>query len=311
MLKNNDDKPVEKSSGREDEIDLRELIKIFIKRKWWFIGTFIIVLIAALAFTFFKTPEYSVTSILKISSVSPSGTIMEYYPELASNLKIGTVNEVVIELKSATYIDKVSKYIGSNISKNDLNKAINITVDEKNQLITITTKYNNPNISYKINKFLVDEYIKDKNLAFTKTYKELLEKIDKSIKNTKEEIEKISKQAGQSLIEFNLKLMRELQNQQEGNIYFGGVNYVSPILARMLDSKYSLLKELEKIKNVLLENEKFYTNQIELIENPEMPVEPAETNYKRNIIISLFLAIILGFGVVFVVDYFVNLKKHR
>lgn len=57
----------EKKQIREDEIDLKELFRVFIRRKWWFVGTFIIVLVPGLLFTFTRTPEYSSTSTLRIS----------------------------------------------------------------------------------------------------------------------------------------------------------------------------------------------------------------------------------------------------
>jgi len=42
----------EKKNIKEDEIDLREIFMIFIKRKWWFIGSILIILIIGLLYVF-------------------------------------------------------------------------------------------------------------------------------------------------------------------------------------------------------------------------------------------------------------------
>jgi len=39
---------------KEDEIDLIELFRIFIKRKWWFIGSVLIILVAGLLYVFIQ-----------------------------------------------------------------------------------------------------------------------------------------------------------------------------------------------------------------------------------------------------------------
>ncbi|MBC7334554.1 MAG: hypothetical protein H5T85_08950 [Actinobacteria bacterium] len=236
---------------------------------------------------------------------------MEYFPELASKLNIGTVNDVAFELKSTALIDKVIKSMGSEISKNDLDKAINVSVDEKNQIITVTTKTSDPLLSYKINKFLVDAYVGEKTSKLTEAYQELLKRVEETIADTSEEIEKLSTQTEQNLIDTNLKIIKELEDRETGNVYFAGINYISPFLLEELKSKCAVRDDLEKIKFILLENEKFFTEKIEILTYPEVPVEPTETNYRRNILISLFLAIILGCGVVFVANYFISLKKHN
>lgn len=311
MDKESNTKEKSHSQGKysEDEIDLRELFQIFVKRKWWFVGTFIVVLIAGLLFTFLQTPEYSSTSNLKISDSYYIETLMKYFPELASKLNIGTVNDVAVELKSTALTDKVIKSMGSEISKNDLDKAINVSVDEKNQIITVTTKHSNPLLSYKINKFLVETYVGKKTSELTEVYQEFLKRVEEAIANTSEEIKKLSTQTEKNLIDTNLKIIEELENRETGNVYFSGINYVSPVLLGELNSKWSACNELEKIKFILSENEKFFTSKIEVIKYPEIPGGPAETNYRRNILISLFLAIILGCGVVFVANYFASLKK--
>ncbi|GAG62206.1 unnamed protein product, partial [marine sediment metagenome] len=122
-----------KATIKEDEIDLRELFRIFIKRKWWFIGTFVIVLIAGLLFTFLNTPDYTSTSMLKVKEdyyldSIYMDSISEYFPAEASELKIGSLNDVATELKLSNTLDEVIKDLNYDIDRNDLDKAINISV---------------------------------------------------------------------------------------------------------------------------------------------------------------------------------------
>ena len=86
----------------EDEIDLREIFRVFVKRKWWFIGIFIVVLIAGLLFTFLKTQEYTSTrqrlielNLDQAGSVLSTSLAQTVFPEIGlkpSSLMIPAIN---------------------------------------------------------------------------------------------------------------------------------------------------------------------------------------------------------------------------
>ena len=73
----------ENSKNEVTEIKLIDLIKVFIRRKWWFIGAFIIIFIAGILFTFLRTPQFSLTSTLVVSGITPDyyGSCMQLFPE--------------------------------------------------------------------------------------------------------------------------------------------------------------------------------------------------------------------------------------
>ena len=54
------------SNSNNDTIGFRQISGFFMKSKWWFIGTFLIILIGGLLFTFLKSPEYSSSFQVKI-----------------------------------------------------------------------------------------------------------------------------------------------------------------------------------------------------------------------------------------------------
>jgi len=299
-----------KDIASEDEIDLRELFKIFIKRKWWFIGTFIVVLIAGLLFTFLNTPEYSSTSMLKVKEDYFLDSIGEYFPEEASELKIGSLNDVATELKLSNTLNEVIKDLNYDIDRNDLDKAINISVDEEKEILTLATTYNDPEITYKINKTLLDAYKREKNLEFSEAYGRILQKIETKLINIQEEIDKLSESAEEYIIGFNVKILSEIE-KSGSNIPFIGTNYISPEIAGKLNYNLLVYSDLKEISYILTENKDLFVNKVEVIEGPEVSDVVADTNYGRNIAISIFLALIVGFMMVFIVNYLVSLRKYK
>jgi len=297
-----------KATVKEDEIDLRELFRIFIKRKWWFIGTFVIVLIAGLLFTFLNTPEYSSASMLKVKEDYYLDSISRYFPEEAYELRIGSLSDVSIELKLSETLNDVTKALNYDIDRNDLYKAINISIDKEKEILMLTTVYSDPEIAYRINKTLLDVYTEEKNSEFSKTYDKLIQKIETKLASIQEEIDELSIEAEEYMIDFNFKIINKLE-KSGSNMYFSGVNYVPPIILNKLNSKYLIYNDLEKINSNLLENKEFFVNKVEILESPEISDNPTDTSYKRNVIVSLFTAIIVGFMVVFAVNYFASSKN--
>jgi len=298
----------EKKNIKEDEIDLRELFRIFIKRKWWFIGTFIVVLVVGLLFTFLKTQEYTSTSILKVKEDYYLDSISMYFPEEASELKIGSLNDVSIELKLSKTLNNIIRALDYDIDKDDLDKTIGISIDEEKEILTLATTYNDPEIAYKINKTLLDIYKREKNSEFNEAYDRLLQKIEAGLIDTQKKIEELSGRAEEYIIGFNVKLLNEIE-KSGSDIPFSGSDYTSPEIAGKLNHNLTVYNDLEKINCIITENKELFVNKIEVIENPEISDVVAEANYIRNVLITIFLAIIMGFIVVFLANYFISLKK--
>jgi len=300
----------EKKNIKEDEIDLRGLARIFISRKWWFIGTFIVVLVAGLLFTFLHTSEYSSTSILKVKEDYYLDSISMYFPKEASELKIGSLNDVSIELKLSKTLNNIIRALDYDIGKDDLDKAINVSIDKDKEILIITTVYNDAEVTYKINKTLLDVYKREKNSEFNEAYDRLLQKIEAGLIDTQKEIEELSGRAEEYTIGFNVKLLNEIE-KSGSDIPFSGFNYTSLEIAGKLNQNLSVYNDLEKINCILTENKELFVNKIEIIENPEISDVVAETNYIRNVLITIFLAVIVGFMMVFIVNYLDSLKKYK
>jgi len=298
----------EKKNIKEDEIDLREIFRILIKRKWWFVGTFIVVLVAGLLFTFLKTPEYTSTSILKVKEDYYLDSVSTYFPEEASELKIGSLNDVAIELKLNKTLNEVADRLDYNIDEDDLDKAINVSIDKDKEILMITTVYNDAEATYEINKTLLDVYKREKNSEFNEAYDRLLQKIEAGLIDTQKEIEELSGRAEEYIIGFNVKLLNEIE-KSGSDIPFSGTNYTSPEIAGKLNHNLTVYNDLNEINYIITENKELFVNKIEVIENPEISDVVVETNYIRNVLITIFLAVIVGLMMVFVANYFASPKN--
>ncbi len=292
----------------EDEIDLREIFRIFIKRKWWFIGAFLVVLIAGLLFTFLKTPEYTSTSILKVKEDYYLDSVSEYFPAEASKLEIGSLNDVATELKLSRTLNEVTKDLNYNIDKDDLDSATGISIDKEKQILIITTAYSDPEIAHKMNETLLGVYGKEKNSEFNEVYGRLLQKIEARLAYMQEKIEKLSGKAEEYIIDFNVKLLSEV-GKSGSSVPFSGTNYISPEISGELNYALAVYNDLENINYILKENRELFVDKIEVIEGPELSDAGASANYGRNILISIFLALIVGAMMVFVANYFITSKK--
>ncbi|MBA7510551.1 hypothetical protein ES705_02536 [subsurface metagenome] len=294
----------------EDEIDLREIFRIFIKRKWWFVGTFIVVLVAGLLFIFLYTSEYSSTSMLKVKEDYYLDSVSTYFPVEASKLRIGSLNDVYIELKLSKTLNEVTKALNYDIDKDDLDKAINISIDEEKEILTLTTVYNDAEVVYKINKTLLDVYKREKNSEFNEAYDRLLQKIEAGLIDTQKEIEELSGRAEEYIIGFNVKLLNEIE-KLGSDIPFSGSNYTSPEIAGKLNHNLTVYNDLDEINCIITENKELFVNKIEVIENPEVSDVVAETNYGRNVLITIFLAVIVGLLAVFLANYFMSFRMRK
>jgi len=296
-----------KDIASEDEIDLRELFKIFVKRKWWFVGTFIVVLIAGLLFTFLEAPGYTSTSMLKVKEDYYLSSISKYFPSEASKLEIGSLNDVATELKLSRTLNEVTKDLNYNIDKDDLDSAIGISIDNEKQILIITAAYSDPEIACKMNRTLLDVYENKKNSEFNETYDKLLQKTEAKLADTQEKIEELSGKAEEYIIDFNVKLLSEVE-KSGSSVHFSGSNYISPEISVELDYALVVYNDLENINYILKENRELFVDKIEVIEGPELSDTGAVADYGRNIAISIFLALLVGVMMVFVANYFINSK---
>jgi uncharacterized protein involved in exopolysaccharide biosynthesis len=152
---------------KDKELTFTEFGVILYKQKWWFVGSFIIILIASLLFSFIKIPLYNVGSKIKISDTffEKSTELNNTFPEDMNKLWIfptdwrekfinAAVWNTTQELKSKDFLDKVAKEL--NIDSSKLGESVNIVIDNNVQgSIIINTSNKNAESALLINNKLI------------------------------------------------------------------------------------------------------------------------------------------------------------
>ena len=115
-IKNNDDVMI---------LDFKDVAKVFKKRRWWFIGVFIIILVMSLllSFNFSRNSQFGVKSKLSISStnIDYQNLISLSFPEDSDKLWLVSTENLRIISK---YIDRINDEIKSEPIINELNKSL-------------------------------------------------------------------------------------------------------------------------------------------------------------------------------------------
>ena len=266
------------------EIKLIYLIKIFIRRKWWFIGAFIIIFITGILFAFLRTPQFNMTSTLIISGIKPDyyESLMQSFPEETKELTgINNISESE-EFLSEDLFAEVIENLEFDIGIDELKDTVFIyTV--KGGILKLTTVYNDAEKTYEINKVLLEKYLSKREYGINQAYDNLLDEIELKMSTITAEIENLS----------------------------GRSDNEDSLVNKEIELKYETYYSLEENRNLLIENKDYFTNRIKVSEAPDISSVYGYFNYKRDIIFSFFMAIALGLIIVFVVNYFQSLKKYN
>jgi len=304
-------------------VDLRNMVQIFKKGKWWFIGIFIVILVISLllTFSFNKNTQYGVKSQLSINSnsIDYQNIISSLYPEdadklwLVSTAKwwiIGTyLDRINNEIKSEPVIDELNKSLGLNINNDELKKQLRVDIiiaTESN--IVLTTYSNDLNTAKKINETLINIYTADKASKFTIAYNELLEKINKKISEDELEMQKLTKESEDYVNNTNKKLLDEILKSVGSDkvINYQSSSFIPPELQNKINVVTGEYNSLVSINKNLIDNKAIFIDRIS-IQN----LSDIEKNsfILRNILISFFAALFAGVIVVFVVNFIYTLRK--
>jgi len=265
-----------------DEIKLSDLLKVLVRKKWWFIGTFIIVLAAGLLFTFLRTPQYNLTSTLIISDIQPDyyNNLMRLFPEKTTEL-IGMDNiSESEEFLSEDLLEEVVNDVDYDMDIDELNDTI-FVYTKQGGILKLTTVNDDENITYEINKVLLEKYLDKRDYEIELAYNNLLDEIDSKMSDILKEIEELAGESGDN----------------------------GTLSDREIDLKYETYYGLEESKNVLIENKDYFTERIIVSEGPNVLNVYGYFNYKRDVVFSFFLAVALGVITAFVANYFQSLKK--
>ena len=273
-------------------ISLKDILKIFLRRKWFFIGSLVVILIVGFLLVFLKTPMYKSTSMLKVTEVYYDENLYRYFPEDAESLgiydpvmkiedlEVNNLNAFAWEIKSEIFLEEVSKKIDSDITKDYLYRNTHMTLDKINKTIKIDVVYEDPVKAQQINSTLINTFVDNKKSDNLQAIEELIIKTDDRIAAKQKEIDELS-EGDYTQLEFESK--------------FNSLNMI--------------LSNLEEIKYNLESNKEIFAIKIEITQNPNIPGDPFNTDYIRNILITIFVAVVIGLIVVFFPGIFTSTKN--
>ena len=301
-------------NNQVNEISLKSFFAVLNRRKITLIVTFLIIFAVGLVFTFLVAPEYGSSSQIKIldDDIYYNNDLFKYFPGEASNLwifqdynrinaAIGKLNPITSELKSDIILNEIIKKANLNIRASTLSRSINTNIDRSSGIETITTYLKTKESAYQVNKILLETYINSKKTMLEAAYSDLLNKLDSRLKDINNDLESLSAQSRQSAVEFSIKWYDELEKFNLDKIE---ISFIDPVLAKNIETKYEEFNVLNNTRQNLVNNKDFFINRIEIIKNPEMSSIQDNSNYLRNILLSLIAAILIGIIVSFVVNYF-------
>src|SRR5450830_1305697 len=312
-----------KNNGDEIIIDFRDVFKVFKKRRWWFIGVFIIILVISLllSFNFSRNSQFGVKSKLSISStnIDYQNLISLSFPEDSDKLwLVSTENLRIIskyidrindEIKSEPIINELNKSLGFNFNNDELKKQIrvDIIIGDENNIVLITYS-NDLNTAKKINETLIKIYTNDKTNEFNAAYNELLQKVEKKLSIDQIELQKLSKESEDYVYNSNKKLLEDVSKSTSSDkiINFSPSSYIPLELQNRINITTKEYNSILAIKNNLIENKTLYINRIS-VQN----LSDIERNsfIPRNIIISFLVSLFAGIIAVYIVNFIGAVRK--
>jgi len=281
-----------KVSKFRDTVKLRDLVSVFIRRKWAFIGFFLVILITGLLFTFIKTPVYQSSSTLKLKDVYYEENLYKYFPEEARSLGIfapGMVAEeleseilssVTEDIRSDILLDEVSGKLDFEVNKEEINQVFDTLVDRGNRIIKVITTYNSAEGSYQINNTLIHTYLENRKEEKSKMIEDIILEIDDRVAILQQQF-------------------KDIESQNEG----------AENIESKLNSINNLMVDLNEIKYNLENNKEVYINNIEISEEPSTPAEAVNVNNFKSILITVFVAVTVGLIAVYIPNVFIPFKK--
>ena len=182
---------MEEKRLNEEEVDLRDYLKVMGKRKWTIIITLLVCLAVAAIFTFLQRPVYQVETVLEIGS-SLSGPLMS--PEATVSF-----------CKSDYLLSKVKEIL--NLPKKE---EIKIKVRSKGSTITISLDSSSPEKTVKIINNITEQIAKEQNIL----YEEKIEPLKNEAERVEKEIELV--QSRKEELFSRLLYLNQLQSRFDG-----------------------------------------------------------------------------------------------
>ncbi len=305
-------------------VDIKNILGVFKKRKWWFIGAFLVILFIGLIFNFFIARDYqyraSTVVTLPTDNLKFQKIISDEYPREASILWLiregkpsnnffnHHLKVITLEINSEEFLNEVIYNLDMNISLSRLKRLVLTEHKGNEHFFIINTFYSNPEDAEKLNKTVIDTYIKYKEKSFRKVYDELVSKVEEEIFTLEEDLSRLSLEAEGYAISFNKELIENLTVEDNITIELKSTGFLPPEMENEIERITGRYNYLRDILDNLKINEKFYTGSIEIVSGADTRVDENFT-YFRNILLSVVAALVISIVFIYIIDFIISIKN--
>jgi polysaccharide biosynthesis transport protein len=299
----------------EDTIDLRTLFRLFLKRKWWFIIT--VILVATLGFLYiFRIPvlyearykfslrdDYVQDEYLQYSDSQDQLISNQNVFIGASDISLILKTDLIFSaLEDIPEVDNYKVYVDSSLIKIDLDKdtsVFSLKVKDRDKKLA-------KDIGFKLIESL-GEQIKNHDIEI---FNNTLEMIKKDIGVLEEENNYFEEKISEISREIN-SLYNKMDNAATEQLEYEIMEKKGEMLLyreRVIDNEDEIRKSSILYQELIDEKEKV-DNRVELL--TEEPSINIENNRAINSIIVILLSILTGLVVVIAVNYIYKLRRSR
>ncbi|MEW6554200.1 MAG: polysaccharide biosynthesis tyrosine autokinase [Actinomycetota bacterium] len=263
-------------------MELKDYINVIKKRKWWVIGSILLVTGAALLYSFFlQNTVYQATSWVVIKEKPLESTVLEETISELSTQPERSLQTQVELLKTKEMAKKVVDALQLELSPSGLMAKISVEPLSNTNIIAIKATDRYPELARDIaNQYAVvyQEWRRSENVKeIAKARAEVWE----VLQSTKDEAIDLSRQIESRF--GNQAIPEELKVEQQ--------------------IAYNYYVDLQRIYRELSISEDLMSGGLEVIVDDDVPTSPVNPRPVRNGVLAFFLGTILGLGLAFLVDY--------
>lgn len=321
----------------EDEISMVDIIIMFIKRKWWFIGALLIVLAIGFIYVFMQPTNYLLTYQVKLNEDYSNNLLEKLYPNYIKDINYLSLQNIPVFFKSEKVFSSINR-IDDEIDYHRFRESdkVKISLNEETLIFNITVTDPDyelaDNIAMKLISTL-ESVIEDEektilNLILGKIEIDIkdLEDENSSIENTviaglKTKIDSLYTELDKYIVDYNIDLSDRLEeNKNSANVSFYNIiippndisNKITTLQkeiniyeSKILGNK-SIIIDQESLKVSLIKEEDIILDRIELISRD--PFYNIESDKLRNIAILIVLSIVIGILFTFIINFLLSSK---
>jgi uncharacterized protein involved in exopolysaccharide biosynthesis len=262
----------------EEEIDLRELINVLLKRKWLIIGIFLVAIITAVIISYFVLPQtYRSSATFMIAQIN--GT------------PLYDIGDIENKIKSDNIIQKVIDRLGIDTSTSNFMDSIKIENIDRTKYIKITNHSDSSEKSRNIVLSVIDQFIEENQLYYLERIRVLEEEKELLERQVAMERDKIDQAEKLRLDIIDSEGLSLTEKQIQINLL---LNYSTEIREHYNDLVEQLYTLEEKIIN---------SNNFEIMNYPTINDKPIKPNKKLNIAIGGVLGLFMGIFIAFFLEF--------